>query len=46
MTVQQGKMDRDQSDMWEKREKMETILTESVEKWVARELKQRRSKTV
>lgn len=26
VTVQQGKMDRDHSDMWEKREKMGTIL--------------------
>lgn len=46
MTDQQEKMDGDQSDMWEKREKMETILTESIEKWVARELKQRRRKMV
>lgn len=42
MTVQQEKMDRDQSDMWEKREKMGTILTENIETWVGRELKQRR----
>ena len=46
MTVQREKMDRDQSDTWAKREKMETILTESIEKWVARELKQRRCKVV
>lgn len=41
MTVQQEKMDRDQSDMWEKGEKIGTILTEIREKWIATELKQR-----
>lgn len=39
-------MDRDQSDPWEIREKMEPILTESIEKWVARELKRGRRKMV
>lgn len=46
MTVQQEKMDRDQSDMWEEGEKMGAILTEIIEKWIARELKQRRCRMV